>query len=124
MGVGIVKPEQVDLPVIRNQLLHLSVHVGQIAVKVDFFILEGGVIPHGMVHIAVFGEIRVMPVDEGIVQPYPQSLGSDSLHKFPYQIPSAERAGAFVVRPFGIEQAEAVVVLGGQHYVLHPRRLY
>ena len=118
--IGIIEPENVDPAVIRDQLLDLSVHIGKVAVKVDLLILICGIAAHGMIAVVVFWEIRVMPVDQGVVQAHAQPLGAHRVHKFPHEVAPAGGVRAFVVRQFGIKQAKAVMVLGCQYDILHP----
>ena len=121
--IGIIEPENVDPAVIRDQLLDLSVHIGKVAVKVDLLILIGGIAAHGMIAVVVFWEIRVMPVDQGVVQAHAQPLGAHRVHKFPHEVALTGGVRAFVVRQPGIKQAKAVMVLGCQYDILHPRPL-
>ena len=118
--IGIIEPENVDPAVIRDQLLDLSVHIGKVAVKVDLLILIGGIAAHGMIAVVVFWEIRVMPVDQGVVQTHAQPLGAHRVHKFPHEVAPTGGVRAFVVRQPGIKQAKAVMVLGCQYDILHP----
>ena len=69
-AIGIVEPEDIDLSIVRDQLLDLPVHIGKITVKVDFLILIGRISAHGMDRVVVFREIRVVPVDQGVVQAF------------------------------------------------------
>ncbi len=71
-----------------------------------------------MVHVPVMGEIRMPPVDYGI-QAHPDPLLPESVQEFPHQVPPAGGIGGLEVRQLRIEQAEAVMVLGRQHRVLH-----
>ena len=121
--IGIIEPENVDPAVIRDQLLDLSVHIGKVAVKVDLLILIGGIAAHGMIAVVVFWEIRVMPVDQGVVQTHAQPFGSHCVHKFPHKIAPAGGICTLIIRQLGIKQAETVMVLGGQHNILHARPL-
>ena len=95
-------------------------HVREIAVKLNLLVLIGGVAAHRMVWIVIFREIRVVPVDQGIIQAHAQPLGAHRVHKLPHEIAAAGRVRALVVCQLGIEQAEAVVMLRRQHDILHP----
>ena len=95
-------------------------HVGKIAVKVDLFLPIGRVAAHRVVRVVVFREVRVVPVDQGIIQAHAQPLGAHRVHKLPHEIAAAGRVRALVVCQLGIEQAEAVVMLRRQHDILHP----
>ena len=101
--IGIVEPENVDLPIIRDQLLDLPVHIGQVAVKVDFFIQIHRVSAYGMVDVLVLWVVRMMPVDQRIIQPHAKPLCAYCVHKLAHQIASAGRICAFIVRQLGVK---------------------
>ena len=64
-----------------------------------------------------------MPVDQRIVEAHLQPLGPESVRIFPHQIPPKGGVGALVIGILAVKQAEALVMLGGQHRVLHARGL-
>ena len=118
--VGKIEPENVDFSVLCDQFLNLPVHIGKVAVKIDLFVLIGGVPAHRVVGVIVFREIRMVPVEQGVVKPHAQPLGADCFHKFPYQIAPTGSVRALVIRQCGVKQAEPVVMLRRQHDILHP----
>ena len=61
-----------------------------------------------------------MPVDQGVVQTHAQPFGSHCVHEFPHKIAPAGGICTLIIRQLGIKQAETVMVLGGQHDILHP----
>ena len=61
------------------------------------------------------------PVNDGIIQAHPDALRPESLQEFPYQIPPAGRIGRFKIRQLGVKQAVSVMMLGGEHSILHSR---
>ena len=123
LAIGKIEPQDVDLAVICDQLLDLPVHVCEIAFKIDLLVLIGGISAHRMVGILVFREIRVVPVEQRVIQPHAQSLGTHRVHKLPHQIASAGRVRALVIRQCRVKQAEPVVMLRRQHDILHPGAL-
>ena len=118
-AIGIVEPEDIDLSIVRDQLLDLPVHIGKITVKVDFLILIGRISAHGMDRVVVFWEIRVVPVDQGVIQAHAEALGAHRVHKLPHKIAPTGGVRALIIRQLGIKQAEAVVMLGRQDDILH-----
>ena len=64
-----------------------------------------------------------MPVDQGVVQTHAQPFGSHCVHEFPHKIAPAGGICTLIIRQLGIKQAETVMVLGGQHNILHARPL-
>ena len=118
-AIGIVEPEDIDLSIVRDQLLDLPVHIGKIPVKVDFLILIGRISAHGMDRVVVFREIRVVPVEQGVIQAHAEALGAHRVHKLPHKIAPTGGVRALIIRQLGIKQAEAVVMLGRQDDILH-----
>ena len=121
--IGEVEPQNIDLSVVRQELLHLISHVLRVAAHVAALVLLFGVgiVPAGMEGID--GEIGMVPVDEGVVKADMQPLRPEGVDKFPHKIPSGLGVGAFVIGVGRVEQAKAFMVLGGQDGVFHPRRL-
>ncbi len=63
----------------------------------------------------------MVPIDEGIIQAHLQPLGSECIQELPDQIPAAGSVGGLKIGILTIEQAEPVMVLGGEHGVAHAR---
>ena len=61
----------------------------------------------------------MVPVQQGVVQPHLQPLGPESVQVLPHQVPAAFGVGGLEVRQGAVEKAEAIVMLGGEHGVLH-----
>ena len=61
----------------------------------------------------------MVPVDNGVIQAHFQALSPDSVYIFPNQIPACFGVGRFEIRGLGIPQAEAVMMLGGEHHIFH-----
>ena len=118
-----VEPQKVQFSVIGAQLPHLGVHVVQVTAEVPALVSIGRVVPHGVVAVAEVGKVGVTPVDEGEVQPGPQTGLPGGVQEFPDEIPVRGAVGGLETGVRAVEQAEAVVVLGGEHGVLHPRPL-
>ena len=68
---------------------------------------------------AVDGVVRVVPVQQGIVEADLQAFGAERVHEFPEQVAPAGGVGALVVGELGVPHAEAFVVLGGEDDVFH-----
>ncbi len=122
VGVGVVEEHVVDGAVPGEQLAHLRVQVGAVPRHVAPLVQGVGVrVVPARVH-EVHGEVRVVPVDQRVVQPQAQPLGAHGLGQLRDQVAPA-RARDGVVADGGVPQGEAVVVLRGQHHVPHPRLL-
>jgi len=120
-----VEPQDVERTIVRHQLGDLV--VGELdvllpAVGIAFYIVVHVPVGRGEVGPPV---ILAMPVGLGEIGARPQPL----LPKGPEDLPGdvrpgiaaerAFRAGDLVIGVFGVEHAEAVVVLGGEHDVTH-----
>ena len=96
--VGEIEPHHVQLPIIRQKLLYLAEHVLQVIVEISVLVGIFRAVPHGMVHVPVMGEIRMPPVDHGVIQAHPDPLLPESLQEFPHQVPPAGGIGGLEVR--------------------------
>ncbi|HUR07730.1 MAG TPA: hypothetical protein VM347_34665 [Nonomuraea sp.] len=74
--------------------------------------------PRGMQ--SVNGKVRVMPVEQRVVEAHAEPSAAEGLDDRADQVLSVRRAGHRVVGERGVPQAEAVVVLGREHHVPHP----
>ena len=81
---------------------------------------DGGSIISLRVH-PVYRELWVMPVQERVVEPNAQALGPESVDDRSQQVPAGRGVGRLVVRKARIPQAKALMVLGRDDDVLHPR---
>jgi len=63
----------------------------------------------------------MMPVHQRIIKPDFQPELPARLHIFPHEIPAGLGVGGTVVGQLAVEEAEAVVVLGGENGVFHAR---
>ena len=115
-----VKPEQVQLAVVGAKLPDLGVHIVQIAAEIAGLLFAGLIAPHGVEGVVVGGIIRVVPIHQRVVQADPQTLRAESVQEFPHQVPACGGVGGLVVRISRVKEAESLVVLCGQHRVLHP----
>ena len=120
--IGIVQPEHVNLAVIRHQLAHLPVHVRKIAVKIAALVGDIGAAAVRMVDIGLVHEIRMVPVDDRVVQAHAEALGAERIDKLADQIAAAVRR-RLEIRQLRVKQAEAVVMLGDHDRVFHARVL-
>ena len=73
-----------------------------------------------MLLVPVVGVIVVVPVQQGVVEPHFQALGPDGVHVLPHQVAAALGVGGLEIRVLAVEQAEALVVLGGEHQPFIP----
>ena len=73
------RPQHIEFSVVRTDLAHLIVHVGQIAVEIAVIIFVGRIVPHRMVLITVVREIVVEPVKQGKIKSDFQPLCADRL---------------------------------------------
>ncbi len=117
--VGEVEPHQVELAVIRAQLAHLPVHVRKVVVKVVRPVPVRLVVAHRVVAVAERRVVRVVPVEQRVIQADADALGAERIEEFPHDVAPERRIRRFPVRQLRVEQAEAVVVLRRQHGVLH-----
>ena len=118
--VGEVEPQQVELAVVGAQLAHLLVHVVEIAVEVTLLVTAGnGVIAQRGLAVAILREVGVVPVDERVVQANLQTLGAEGLEELGDDVAPEGGFGRFPVGGLRVIQAKAVVVLCGEHGVLH-----
>ena len=121
--VGEIKPQDVDFSVIGQKLCNLIAHILCVLLHVAALALLEGIriIPAGMVHVD--GKLRMMPVDQGIVESDTEPLRPEGVHIFTHQIPAAGSIGGLVIRIFAVKQTEALMMLGGQNRVFHARGL-
>ena len=63
----------------------------------------------------------MVPVDQRVVEADPQALGAECLDERLEQILAVGRIGRLVIGLLRVPQAEALVVLGGEHHILHAR---
>ena len=117
--IGKIKPHDIDLAVIGEQLPDLVVEVGNIIVPIVLHIFVGFIVPHGVLPVPIVGKIRMMPVDHRVIKTDLDSLCPEGLHIFPHQISSALGIGALIVGVSGIKQTKAIVMLCGEHRVFH-----
>ena len=121
--IGKVKPHHVQLPIFRTKLLHLSMQISKIPLKIPAFICFRFTVTHRMMPVSIVRIIRMMPVKQGIIQTNLQALCPERFQIFPYQIPSCFRVRGFKIRQLTVKQAEAVMVLRSQHRIFHSRFL-
>jgi len=68
---------------------------------------------------SVDGEMRVMPVDHGMIEADFESFGAEGFDQGLDQVAASRGVGGLVVSELGVPEAEALVVLGGDDDVLH-----
>ncbi len=107
------------LSVVGEELAHLVVEVIGVARQVPGVVLEVGVVAHGVDAVAEDGVIGVVPVEQGVVEADFETLGAEGFDVFLDQVAPGGCLGGFVVGVLRVEEAEAVVVLGGHDGVLH-----
>ena len=94
-------------------------HIIQIAVEIAPGVVLAGVVAHGVVLIAIVGIIGMMPIQQRIIQADLEALGAEGVHKLAHGVPAEGGVGGFEIGIPAIEQAEAVMVLGGEDGVFH-----
>ena len=116
-----VEEQVVNLAELRQQLADLVVQVGGILpyVAARVLLALGGVVVHGV--NVVYHVVRVVPVDQRMVETDLQSLVAEGLDHWPQQVAAGGRVGRLVVGVAAVPQAEALVVLGGDAEILHAR---
>ena len=72
-----------------------------------------------MVAVAVVRIIRMMPVEQRVVETDLQTRLAESVHIFADQIPAAWRVGGLIVRQLAVKKTETVMMLRGQYSVFH-----
>ena len=66
--IGKIKPQDIQLSVVFAKLPHLPVHIIQIAVKIPAFVRILRILPHGMIGIAEMRIIRMVPVQQRMIE--------------------------------------------------------
>ena len=118
-GEAVVEPDDIDGAVVGQKLPHLVLCVLPVYVHVP-----GGV---DLVDIdrfvdwvvSVDGVLGVVPVEKRVIKPDLQPLGAKGVHPLSEQVLSAGSVRCLVLRVFRIEEAESLVVFGGDNGVLH-----
>lgn len=116
LRVGEVEEEQVDPAVFGEEFAYLPLHVLPVARHVAG-LPPGLGVPQRVV--LVDREVGVVPVEQRVVQADPQTLGAHRVDELAHQV-TAGRVHRGVFGQGRSEQAETVVVFGGQHRVTHP----
>jgi len=114
---GVVEPHDVEFAVLGDQLLHLSVHVFQVVVPVEFLLRI--LLVTSLRVVAHVGIVGVVPVDDRKVKANLQSFGPESIEEFPDQVASVEPGREFVIGQLAVEQTVAVMVFGGEYGIFH-----
>ena len=105
-----VIPENVQLAVVRTQLAHLTMDVIHKPASRRFI---------GLAHRPV----RMVPIHQRIIEAHVHSFTAGGFHELRYQVTAGRLLWRTVVGQLGIEVAEAFVMLGGHHHILHAGRL-
>ena len=98
---GVVEPHDIEFAVLGDQFFHLSVHVFQVVVPVEFplgvfFVITLRVVPH-------VGIVGVVPVDDGEVKPHFQSFGPEGIEEFPDQVAAIETGAQLIIGQLAVE---------------------
>ncbi|OPZ86709.1 MAG: hypothetical protein BWY76_00820 [bacterium ADurb.Bin429] len=117
-----VKPEDIHLAEFGEQLAHLAAQILGIArlraVCVHFVAVR---------RVAIRADMRIndvvgmVPVNERVVEPHAHPLFSEGIHHRVQQVAARRRVWRLVIGELAIPQAEALVMLGCDDEVLHPR---
>ena len=68
----------------------------------------------------VHSEVRVMPVEERVIEADAQAVGTERVHHRGENVTAVRRVRRLVVGVGGIPEAEALVMLGRDDEILHP----
>ncbi len=115
---AVVPPENVHRPVVGDEFIDLLVEVGLIlgvialAVRVRLAFER----VRQLLRLGV-GVLVVVPVDDGVVEADFQTFGPARLDDFLHEV-AVQYVPGVVVAGFRVEQAEAVVVFGGEDEIL------
>jgi hypothetical protein len=121
--VGEVVEEIVDLAVPGQELAHLAVQVDAVPARVTADVLRLGVGIVASRVVPVDEEVGMVPVEQGVVKADLQAGRSDSVNVLGDDVLAVWRVHHRVVSQLGVPKAEALVMLRGQHDVLHARPL-
>ena len=123
---GVVEPDDVDLAVPGQQFSYLRKHIFAVFGHVAAFVepgvrLVGEAAARSERMVDVDREMRMMPIDDRIVETDLQPLGAAGLDVFLDEVAPERRVGDLVIRHLGIPHAETFVMLRGEDDILHPR---
>ena len=121
--VGEVVEEVVDLAVAGQELAYLAVQVGAVPARVTADVLRLGVGVVAPRMVPVDEEVGMVPVEQGVVEADLQAGRPDGVDVLSDDVLAVRRVHHRVVSQLGVPQAEALVMLRGQHDVLHARPL-
>ncbi len=118
-GIGEVEPQDVYLATLGEQLAHLTMEVGDILGLIALLVQLGalGVVAHRVE--VVNDELRMVPVDERVVEADAEAPGAERLHHRAKDVFPVGGVRRLVVGERRIPETEAIMVLGGDHEVLH-----
>ncbi len=108
-----VEPEDVDGAVVREQLAHLGLQVRDVTREVG---VRDGTIP---LPVAAGQVVGVAPVHDGVVPAEADALAAAGVGHLAHHVTAQRRGHDVEVGLVRIEEAEAVVVLGGDDQVPH-----
>ena len=114
-----VKPDHADRAVVGQQLSELALHVVDVAVVVGP--CGGPSVPRRGLPAPARQVVGMVPVEDRMVPAHLEPLFAACVGQLLHDVPLEGRAHDVPVGQFGIEQAEALVVLRGDHDVLHAR---
>ena len=120
----VVPPHDIDGRVTGHQLPDLGVQVFLVGgvVAGNVFPVKHGRLPRRVAEIRADGVVirRVVPVNDGVVEAHFQAAPAAGVHIFANDVP-VHGAFGVVIRQGAVKQAEAFMVLAGEHYILTPR---
>ena len=119
LRVGEVQPQDVERVEQRDQLAHLVVQVLDVLAHVALCVgCEKGQVVRSRMD-PVHRELRVVPVNQRVIEADLQPRLPERLHPRPQQIAPRRRIRRFVVGELAVPEAEAVVVLARDDRVFH-----
>ncbi len=118
-GIAVIQPQNIQLAKPREQLSYLPMQILSvfflITLLVQLFLIRS--VAHGVDTIDY--ELRMVPVDEGVVKADPESLSAKSADHGLQKITPCRSIGGLILRQIAVPKAESVMVLRRYHEVLH-----
>ena len=118
-GIAEVAPQHVDPAELREQLAHLAVQVLDVAALIARAVHRLALRVVALRVDVVDHEVGVVPVDQRVVEADPQPSAAEGVHHRMQQVLAVRRARGLVIGERAVPQAEALVMLAGDHEVAH-----
>ena len=119
LAVREVKPHDVDFAVVCQQLTNLMAHIFCITVHVSAFVLLFCIWIIAAWVVYVDGEVRMMPVDQGVIEANADTLCTECINKLSDKVSSCRSVGAFIIGVLAVEHTEAFMMLSCKNSIFH-----